>query len=644
MKNNQSKRKYYLENIPLKEAIDKFNNSISQSGFFDNIHTINIPLEESLGKITSKPIWALESSPHYDSAGMDGIAVKASTTNKASEKNPVELTENNEYIWVDTGNPLPKNKDAVIMIEHVNQISNDKVQIFNSIPPYENVRRIGEDIVATEMLLPKSHKIRPIDIGACASSGIEIIEILTPPKIAIFPTGSELVPYNTKPKSGQIKEFNSLIIESMIKEWGGQAYRYPPIIDEFETIKDIILKEIHKYDILIINAGSSAGSKDYTAKIVESLGKLIVHGTAIKPGHPIVLGLINKTPIIGLPGYPVSTALTCDLFIKPMIEKILKNQTNRYETIHANITRKIASSLGEDEYIRVNLGIIDKKIVATPIKKGAGIISSLVKADGIILIPRFSEGLHQGEKVQVELLKNKGIIEKNILVSGSHDIALDLISSYLNPKAFISSSNIGSIGGLITLSRNESHIAGIHLLDEITGDYNISFAKKYLNNKEKYQIVNLAYRTQGFIVQRNNPKGIKSLQSLINKDIRFINRQKGSGTRILLDYKLKEENINPQNINGYDREEYTHLAVGAAILSKTADVGLGIYSSAVALGLDFIPLAEERYDLIIPDKIIKTDKIQSVLELLNSKDFKIQVENLGGYNIEHMGKLIEKIG
>ena len=358
----------------------------------------------------------------------------------------------------------------------------------------------------------------------------------------------------------------------MIKDWGGRAYRYPPIIDKFETIKNTILKEINKYDILIINAGSSAGSKDYTAKIVESLGKLIVHGTAIKPGHPVVLGLINKTPIIGLPGYPVSTALTCDLFIKPMIEKVLKNPTNKYETVHANITRKIASSLGEDEYIRVNLGVIDKKIVATPIKKGAGIISSLVKADGLVLIPRFSEGLHQGEKVQVELLKNKEIIEKNILVSGSHDIALDLISSYLSPKE------------------------------------------------------------------------IKSLQSLINKDIRFINRQKGSGTRILLDYQLKEENINPKNINGYDREEYTHLAVGAAILSETADVGLGIYSSAVALGLDFIPLAEERYDLIIPDKIIKTDKIQNLLELLNLKKFKIQVENLGGYNTKHMGKLIETIG
>lgn len=642
MEKARRQRKLYLEDTPLEEALAKFFTALERVGSLNPLPGERIPIEEGLGRVTACPVWAELSSPHYNAAAMDGVAVRAEETYGASETSPLRLKIGEKAQWVDTGDPLPQDYNAVIMQEDIHQVEEGIIEILSSVAPWQHVRPMGEDIVAKELVLPENHVLKPVDLGAVAACGLTSLEVRRQPKVAIIPTGSELVPPGEALEPGNIIEFNSLMLAGLITEWGGIAKRFPPVPDDYEQLKSIAQRAIADHDVIVINAGSSAGSQDYTASVIAELGEVLVHGVAIRPGHPVVLGIVGNKPVMGIPGYPVSAALTFELMVKPLICRLLGIALLPRAGMEAVMTRKVLSPLGEDEFLRVKVGKVGNKAVATPLQRGAGIITSLVRADGLVRIPRGSEGVHAGEKVWVELLRSQEDVENTIVVIGSHDLALDVLANSLHkqhPKLSLSSSNVGSLGGLLALKRGEAHLAGSHLLDEETGEYNVPYVKRLLP-EQAIVVINLVYREQGLILPRGNPKGISSLQDLARSDVNFVNRQRGAGTRVLLDYKLRELGIPPEQIKGYDSEEFTHLAVAAAIAGNRADAGLGIRAAATALNLDFVPLIKERYDLVIPRSYCESPLLEPLLALLHQPSFREEVEALGGYDVSQMGEIM----
>jgi putative molybdopterin biosynthesis protein len=367
---------------------------------------------------------------------------------------------------------------------------------------------------------------------------------------------------------------------------------------------------------------------------------VLVHGVSIMPGKPTLLGVVDERSIIGIPGYPVSSVLSCELFVKPLIAAMLGCAVPQRERILVWPTRRLPSKLGVEEFVRVRVGRVGERVVATPLSRGAGIITSLTRADAIIRIPRLIEGVEEGEETEAELLVGKEAIENSVVVIGSHDLALDFLANWVrreDSSLNLSSNHVGSLEGIVALKKGYAHMAGSHLLDPATGEYNIPYIHKYLSGVG-VKVIHLAYRQQGFILPQGNPQGIRALSDLARDNIRFINRQRGSGTRVLLDYLLEREGIDTARIKGYGEEEITHLGVAVAIESGRADVGLGIYGAAKALGLDFVPLEQEQYDLIIPQAFFDDPPVQKVIGVLRSEEFRAQIEALGGYDPSRMGE------
>jgi putative molybdopterin biosynthesis protein len=656
-------RKVYLEDIPLDEAWRRFSAALKALGRWQPIEGEDIPVPEALGRVTARPIWARVSSPAYHASAMDGYAVRAEDTLTANDTHPLQLELGAQAQVVDTGDPLPGWADAVIMIENVQPIGTTHIEIRAPVAPWTAVRPLGEDMVATELVLPANHVLRPVDLGALAGSGHALVNVRRKPRVAVIPTGTELITVEQAAqagvKSGDIIEYNSIVLAAEVEQWGGVATRYPIVIDNFDAIKAAVQDAASKHDLVLVNAGSSAGSEDFTARVVQELGTLLVHGVAVRPGHPVILGMIHSAistqqsaiPIVGVPGYPVSAALTGEIFVEPLLARWLGLPGHQKPALRASITRKLLSPMGEDEWVRVTAGKVGERIVAAPLSRGAGVITSLVRADGIVRIPRFSEGVDTGEQVTIELYTDPAEIDRTIVHIGSHDLTLDLLAQHLAEitsdaptpdrsaqRRFVSA-HAGSLGGLIALRRGEAHLAGSHLLDPETGEYNFSYIKQYLPDAPVV-VVTLLRREQGLIVAKGNPKSIASLKDLARPDVRFVNRQRGAGTRVLLDYRLKELGIAAESVHGYRREEYTHLAVAAAVQSGVADCGLGVRAAARALDLDFVSVEWERYDLVIPQPFYESELLQPLLTLIRGESFRKVVAELEGYDASGMGEVV----
>ncbi|MGM0379058.1 MAG: molybdopterin biosynthesis protein [Bacillota bacterium] len=625
-------RNIYLENVSVEKAKEKW---LSNCDLTPKTKTIDV--RKSKGKIVTKDIFAKTSSPYEHRSAMDGIAVLAKHTSKATKVNPIKI-EN--YKFVDTGDIIPKGYNAVIKIEDINMDKEKKVEILNSVSPWENIRTIGESMVKGDLLLTSGRKITSFDLGVLIEGGIKKVDIISKPSIGVIPTGSELINIDEKYDKGKIYEFNSHVIKNLIKDYGAKAYRNKIIKDDYNLLKEKIKKEVENRDVVVIIAGTSAGSEDYTSKIINELGKVYVHGISIKPGGPTILGKINNTPIIGLPGYPVAAAIVFRIFGKEIINK-LTNQRNTFKkVIDANISKKIVSNLGHEEYIRVKLAKLKDKLIAKPLKRKSGIMSSLSEADGLIKISEFSEGISKNKSVEVEILKDNVNYGNTLLISGSNDLTLDILKKHLSKKNIdLVTTSSGSLGGIMDLRRDEAHIATSHLLDSKTGNYNVSYIKKYLDNKN-INLINLVYRKQGFIINENLKNEVKSITDLTKNKYKYINRQKGSGTRVLFDYLIKENNIKNDEILGYDRIEYSHMTLAALINSNSADIGLGVLAAANAFDLDFIPIKEERYDLIIPKDLMNDKRVKALLSVVKSNEFKNEVKKLKGYNIKSSGCVI----
>ena len=634
-----AKRNLYLDTKPVEEAAELYLNALRP---VVTIQYETIPVTESLNRVTRHATYAKYSSPLFNASAMDGIAVISERTVAATEVAPVTLKEKEDYIVVDTGDPIHPPYDAVIMAEDLVE-TKDGVQITASAAPWQHVRPIGEDIVAGEMILPSRHKIRPIDVGVLLSAGITRIEVVKRPRAAIFPTGTEIIEPEDTPREGSIIESNSRMFENMVIEAGGEARRFPPIIDDYEQIRDNIAKAACEYDMVIVNAGSSAGTEDYTVHVLRELGEVIVHGVAIKPGKPVILAVVEGKPVIGLPGYPVSAYIGFENFVLPVLAMMGQTALKKNEVVTASVSKRLVSSLRHKEYVRVKVGKVGDKMVAAPLARGAGAAMSLVRADGFCVIEQNSEGVEAGEPVQVELYRDKAEVENTVVIIGSHDLILDVAADMmpnLHPGMFVSSTHVGSMGGLMALKRKEAHLAPIHLLDEETGEYNLSYIRR-LFGSGKIVLIKGVGRTQGILVKKGNPLGIKGIEDL--PGCRYVNRQRGAGTRVLFDYKLKQLGIAPEQINGYEREAATHMAVAAAVGSDGADAGMGILSAAKAMDLDFIPVGPEEYDFAVPLEYLELPHIKAFIEILKMDEFHKRLDELGGYTYERAGERILNI-
>jgi putative molybdopterin biosynthesis protein len=635
--------KPYLNCLSREAAERLWFNRLTEMDFFRHIPAELVDVAEAGGRVSARCEYAKQSVPHYNSAAMDGIAVYAHDSFGATETCPKRLRilphgypfkPGGCYI-VDTGDPLPEGTNAVIMREDI-YITDNQAEITAAAAPWQHVRIIGEDIVAKELVLPEHRLIAPVDIAALMAAGLTTVDVLVRPRVTVIPTGTELVARQQDLLPGKILDVNSHMLCAAVKEWGGIAIHHPIVPDDYELLKEALQASLASSDIVITNAGTSAGTEDFTASALAELGEVLVHGVAIKPGKPVILAICQGKPVIGLPGYPVSAMLTAELFVKPVIRARQKLPSLPEQRIKAVLSKQTYSQIGTEEYIRVSLGRIHGKTIAAPLGRGAGVMTSLVKADGVVSINAVTDGLPAGAQAEVRLLRTE-VSDQALLAIGSHDLALDILAVHLKRRfdMKLSCANVGSMGGVTAIRNQEAHIAGIHLLDPKTGDYNISYVRRYLKSGP-WCLVTLAYREQGLMVAAGNPKTIRSLADLTREDIVFVNRQRGSGTRMLLDYELDRNGWCFEQIQGYDKEVGTHMAVGASIAAGAADAGLGVRAAAQALGLEFIPVGRERYDLLMA--FSADDEItRQIIEIVSSSEFRSEVEALGGYDLTDAG-------
>lgn len=640
------KRNLYLKTISVEEAFEKYINALNIKNVLSPKNEL-VDIYKALNRVTSKAIYAKCNSPLYNLSSMDGICVKSSELKNITDANPKIIEEGKDYKIVDTGDPIHAPFDSVIMAEDLIEVDDKHVKIIASPSVWQNVRPIGEDIVAGEMIIESNKKITATDIGACLASGNIMIECYKHMNVGVIPTGDEIVKPTLNPKVGDIIDSNSGMLSALVEGVGAKAKRYDIVKDNYDKIKAKILEALSENDIVLVNAGSSAGTEDYTVHILKELGEVIVHGVSIKPGKPVILAIVNNKPVIGCPGYPVSSYFAFDSFVKPIIMMMqgeLKNTNDindieDYESIRATVSKRVVSTLKYKEYVRVKVGKVQDKYVAAPLSRNASSQMSMVKADGFLIIPKNSEGVDVNEIVDVKILKDKKLLEKTLVSIGSHDMLMDMVADIMSLKYGISlsSTHVGSMGGLMALKREETILAPTHLLNENTGVYNISTIEEVFG-KGSISLIKGFNRTQGMIVKKGNPLNIKNIKDIVGKN--FVNRQRGAGTRVLFDYLLKKEKIDVKDIYGYEKELSTHMAVAASVASDDTDVGIGIKSAANAMNLDFIEIGVEEYDFAIHTKDLDNYMVKCFIETINSDELKNKLNEIGGYGFTNLGKII----
>ena len=446
----------FLRDVPAAEALERWLEVLGGR----RLEAAEVPLEAALGRVTAAPVWARRSSPAYDASAMDGIAVRAADTLGATETSPRALPA---HALVDTGDPLPEGYDAVVMSEHVHW-EEGVPEVRAAAAPWQHVRTIGEDVSATELLLPEGHRLRAVDLAAAAAAGHVALSVRRAPRVVVIPTGDEVRPIGSAVAPGELIDTNGLMLVAQAREAGCEARAVPIVPDDPELILAAVRSAAEAGDLVVVIAGSSAGRDDHTAAVVERAGRLLVHGVAVRPGHPVVLGEAGGTPVLGAPGYPVSAALTFELFALPLLAALEGAAPVARPRATARLARRLASSMGADDWVRVRLGRVGGALVAAPLPRGAGVLTSLVRADGLLLVPAAREGHDAGEEVEVRLLRDLDAVERTIVCIGSHDPVLDLAASMLrarDPLLTLVSGPVGSLGGLVALREGLCHVAGL---------------------------------------------------------------------------------------------------------------------------------------------------------------------------------------
>jgi len=612
-----------------------------------------VPLSEAYGRILAVDVYSPIDVPPFDRAAVDGYAVRAEDTYGAFDATPkrlrvvgritpgssevVEISEG-EAVEISTGAPIPRGANAVVMVEYTREVGGE-VEVYRSVSPGENVVWAGSDIMSGELILRRCTTLGPREVGLLASIGVPRVPVFRRPQVAVISVGDELVPPGLKLKFGEVYDVNSYSLSAALAELGAVPKPLGIARDREEDLVAILSKAVEDYDMVLISGGTSAGVGDLTYRAIDRLGPpgVIVHGLAIRPGKPTVVGVSRSGKlIIGLPGYPANALIVFDLLVKPILSKMLCIKREDPSVIKARIPIRVHGAKGRRTFQLVSLVESSGGITAYPLRMEGGPISSLALADGYFVIPEDVEYVEEGEEVEVRLFSTFYKPAELYLI-GSHDVLLDHVVQSIGLRA--KAINVGSMGGVQAVKRKEADVAGVHLLDEETGEYNRTLMSK-LGVSDAVLVRGYA-REQGLIVARGNPKGIGGIEDLLRRDVVMVNRQRGSGTRTFLDLKLREvaERLGvpaeelTRRIRGYTTEARTHTAVASAVAQGRADVGVGIRMAASMYGLDFISLGWEIYDFLIPKERLLKKSVRRFVEFLKTDEFRRIVGRFEGYAV-----------
>jgi putative molybdopterin biosynthesis protein len=656
-------RKIFRELVSIEEAKERL---FSRLKIEQEVEVV--PLAEAYGRVLAEDCYSKVDIPPFDRATMDGYAVKAEDTFGAEEDNPIALkvvgkveagdvpaieVERGTAVEISTGAVIPKGANAVVMVEYTSR-DGDNVLIFKPVPPGANIMSAGSDIMAGELLVRRGTKLTAREIGVLASAGFSSVKVVKKPVVAVISTGNELIDPGERLEFGKIYDVNTYTIGAGILENGGIPVFLGIARDNAEEIRSKIAEGLKIADIVILSGGTSAGIGDMIYRIVGEFGEVLVHGVAVKPGKPTVMAVASWNgkikPIFGLPGYPTSALMIFEIFVAPLIRLMSGLPEEERKIVKARIPTKVFSAVGRREFLPVNLVEGESGLMAYPLTDYSGAISTLAEADGFVEIPENKVFLEEGEEIEVRLFGE--IKPADLMIIGSHCVGIDVLLEVMRRRKPLQAKviNVGSTGGIMAVKRGEADIAGTHLLDAETGEYNVPYLVKY-GLKGKAVLVKGYVREQGFIVAKGNPKNINGFEDLLREDITFINRNPGSGTRILLDMHLKEIAEEKEmsfdelrsSIKGYDVEAKSHTAVAIAVLMGKADVGLGIRTVAERYGLDFIPVRPEEYDFVVRKDRLSKESVKLFLDTLTSEEFKAELERKlpGIMTTEDTGKIIE---
>jgi len=590
-----------LRDVDVKTALEAWLGALRQAGGMQSLAPETVGLAEANGRLTAEAVVARQSSPAFDVAAMDGIAVAAIATRGA----PVTFSAA-AVQPVDTGDPLPPGTDAVVRREDV--VIRDGATVELEVAPYANVRQVGEDVAAGDLLLQSGRHLRPADLAVVASAGEATIAVRRRPIVRILPSGDELVPLGADLHPGEILETNSLMLGAMVEQAGGVAVREPIVPDDPDLLTAALERAADAADLVLLVAGSAKGTDDHTIAVIERVGRAVVQGVAVKPGHPVVLGLVGSTPVVGVPGYPVSAALAFELFAAPLLDT-LGGLTPERPRVRATARAEIRSTPRSDEWVRVRVGRIGADLVAFPLRRGAGVLSSLARADGLVLVPLGASGVAEGDAVEVELLRPLATIEAALLVAGSTDPLLDHLAAGHDLRA----DPDGSANGTASLAAGRCHLALVVSDDMPPGAIRLGAWERQL----------------GLMVASGNPLGIDGVEAFGRPGISIANRQEGSSSRRLLDTLLAERSVDPAAVAGYGREARSHRAAAAAVAAGVADCALGVLSACNGQPLGFVPLVTQTLALVAAAGLENDGRIAGLRLLLRSSECRGAIEALG---------------
>ena len=591
-----------LRNVDAATAFEAWLDALREAGGLQPLAVESIGLAAAVGRVAAHAALARRSSPPFDAAAMDGIAVAAVATRGAPLTLPPDA-----FRPIDTGDPLPPGTDAVVKREDVVVETGATVEC--EVMPWLNVRQIGEDVAAGDVLVQSGRRLTPADLAVVASAGETAITVTRRPVVAILPSGDELVPLGSDPRPGELVETNSLMLGAMVEQAGGVARRGPIVPDEPELLAAALEAAAASADLVLLIAGSAKGTDDHTVAVIDEVGRVIVEGVAVKPGHPVVLGLVGRTPVMGVPGYPVSAALAFELFAGPLLAAVADDVTPVRPRVRATARAEIRSTPRSDEWVRVRVGRVGGERVVMPLRRGAGVLSSLAHADGLVLVPVGSSSVEEGDEVEVELLQPLEAIDGALLVTGSTDPLLDHLAAGHDLRA----DPDGSTNGAASLEAGRCHLALVVSEDMPAAAITLAAWERQL----------------GLIVAPGNPLEIDSVEALSRPGVRAVNRRPGSSTRRLLDALLAGHAIDPVAVDGYSREARSHAAAAAAIAAGAADCALGVRSACTRQSLDFVPLASQTLALVTAADLETDDRIAVLRVWLRSSECRDGIEALG---------------
>ncbi len=631
-----------VSDVPLDEALERWLSDLEFHRAKATLESQSTEVEQSLGRVTAEPVVARLSSPNYYAAATDGLALASHETLGASPESPVSLPIGRDLSFVDTGSPMPAGSDTVVPIFHLRLQGDQSVQVLKPSAPWRNVRPIGEDLAAGEVILPKGHRIRSLDLSALIAGGIRELKVQTEPRVHVLPVGESLVEPGRLPSLGQNVDHTSPFLTALARERELEARRFPAIPESLEALASALLEHSERCDLVVLCAGQERGTK-LLATALAQVGECTLHGVAVRPGHSVVLGFVGGVPVLGLSSHPVPAYLGFCLFGLPVFRASGRGREEPWPSESAQLAVGFESSDGVEEFLRVKMGVVDGRAVAVAEAGGHGTLMSLVRADGLIRVPPGVRELEEGSRVEVLRLRENVNLGAHLLVMGTHDMTYDLVRDHLYeryPEVRFHTAAVGGKTGLQCLRNGHCHGAAVHLFDPETGKYNQPFLERW-GWSEPVLVIRFLHRWLGLAVTPGNPLGIGGLEDLARPDVRFVNRQSGSGTRKLIDYEFQRLGVDTAAIAGYQLTAHTHMSVASAVKGGGADVGPTISTAARSLGLDFIPCVKECLDFVFPKRFLSLYPLRALLATIRSPEFRVNAEaRFLDYDFQGTGELV----